>query len=80
MMAPMMQAHSQPSSPQPIIINNNNNNNNNNGGSDDTVVCFICNGTRKSRKLWFVRTLVYVDGDKTRDHVISIISLYRLKK
>jgi hypothetical protein len=52
-------------SPQPIIINNNNNN----SSSDETVVCCICNGTRKAKKLWFVRTVIYVDGKVTRDHV-----------
>lgn len=66
---PMMQPMMQPaqSSPLPIIINNNNNNNNN--SSDDVSVCSICNGTRKAKKIWFVRTVVYIDGKKTRDHV-----------
>jgi hypothetical protein len=63
----MPQAIPQMQAPQPIIINNNNNNNNN--SSDETVVCCICNGTRKAKKLWFVRTVVYIDGKKTRDHV-----------
>ena len=58
-MMPQMQA------PQSIIINNSNSNT----SSDETVTCFICNGTRKVKKMWFVRTLLYIDGKLTRDHV-----------